>query len=54
MSAVKAPSYTKDVQIEEDVSFEALITNRQLLRGVLEAGYESPSPIQLKAIPPGV
>ncbi|CAG8653710.1 6349_t:CDS:2, partial [Paraglomus occultum] len=39
--------------IEEDVSFEALITNRQLLRGVLEAGYESPSPIQLKAIPPG-
>ncbi|CAG8516537.1 2915_t:CDS:10 [Ambispora leptoticha] len=53
MSAVKAPFHTQDVQIDEDVQFEALITNPALLRGVSEAGYERPSPIQLKAIPPG-
>ncbi|CAG8553777.1 5468_t:CDS:10 [Ambispora gerdemannii] len=53
MSAIKAPFHTRDVQIDEDVQFEALITNSTLLRGVSEAGYERPSPIQLKAIPPG-
>ncbi|KAG9299496.1 hypothetical protein G9A89_020667 [Geosiphon pyriformis] len=53
MSAVKAPFHTKDIKIDEDVRFEALISNQDLLQGILDAGYERPSPIQLKAIPPG-
>ncbi|CAG8562187.1 12879_t:CDS:10 [Acaulospora colombiana] len=44
---------TKDVHIDEDVNFESLITNKDILRGLTEAGYDRPSPIQLKAIPPG-
>ncbi|CAG8525020.1 10517_t:CDS:10 [Cetraspora pellucida] len=44
---------TKDVQIDEDVNFESLITNQNILRGLSEAGYDRPSPIQLKAVPPG-
>jgi ATP-dependent RNA helicase DDX20 len=44
---------TKDVQIDEDVNFQVLISNPNILKGLSEAGYERPSPIQLKAIPPG-
>ncbi|CAG8437134.1 10450_t:CDS:10 [Scutellospora calospora] len=52
MSKIKIDR-TKDVQIDEDVNFESLITNQNILRGLLEAGYDRPSPIQLKALPPG-
>ncbi|CAG8666081.1 3143_t:CDS:10, partial [Funneliformis caledonium] len=44
---------TSDVQIDENVNFEVLISNPNIIRGLSEAGYERPSPIQLKAIPPG-
>src|SRR5215213_8330411 len=44
---------TKDVQIDEDINFQVLISNPNILKGLSEAGYERPSPIQLKAIPPG-
>lgn len=44
---------TKDILIDESVNFEALITNKNLLKGLKVAGYDIPSPIQLKAIPPG-
>ena len=33
------------------LQFEDLKLNRQLLNAVEEAGYESPTPIQAKAIP---
>ncbi|KAF0554419.1 DEAD-domain-containing protein [Gigaspora margarita] len=52
MSKIKIDR-TKDVQIDEDVNFESLIANQNILRGLLEAGYDRPSPIQLKAVPPG-
>ncbi|CAG8572537.1 12807_t:CDS:10 [Dentiscutata erythropus] len=52
MSKIKIDR-TKDVQIDEDVNFESLITNQNILRGLSEAGYDRPSPIQLKAVPPG-
>ncbi|CAG8462551.1 8572_t:CDS:10 [Racocetra fulgida] len=52
MSKIKIDR-TKDVQIDEDVNFESLITNQNILRGLIEAGYDRPSPIQLKAVPPG-
>ncbi|KAI9253364.1 P-loop containing nucleoside triphosphate hydrolase protein [Phascolomyces articulosus] len=44
---------SRDVQINEDVDFEALIQNKQLLKGLEQAGYARPSPIQLQAIPLG-
>ncbi|KAJ2959325.1 hypothetical protein NQZ79_g5240 [Umbelopsis isabellina] len=44
---------SRDVQIEEDVQFDALIKNKDLLKGIKASGYEKPSPIQLKAIPLG-
>ncbi|RIB25130.1 P-loop containing nucleoside triphosphate hydrolase protein [Gigaspora rosea] len=52
MSKIKIDR-TKDVQIDEDVNFESLISNQNILRGLSEAGYDRPSPIQLKAVPPG-
>jgi ATP-dependent RNA helicase DDX20 len=42
-----------DVDIEEKVEFNSLIQNEQLLFGLKKSGYETPSPIQLKAIPLG-
>ncbi|CAI2172473.1 1058_t:CDS:10 [Funneliformis geosporum] len=44
---------TSDVQIDEEVNFEVLISNPNIIKGLSKAGYERPSPIQLKAIPPG-
>ncbi|KAI9484666.1 P-loop containing nucleoside triphosphate hydrolase protein [Zychaea mexicana] len=44
---------SRDVQINEDVDFEALVQNKQLLKGLEQAGYARPSPIQLQAIPLG-
>ncbi|KAI8138855.1 P-loop containing nucleoside triphosphate hydrolase protein [Fennellomyces sp. T-0311] len=44
---------SRDVQINEDIDFEALVQNKPLLQGLEQAGYERPSPIQLQAIPLG-
>lgn len=42
-----------DVHIDEQVEFDSLVQNPGLLIGLKKAGYERPSPIQLKAIPLG-
>ncbi|KAI7895903.1 P-loop containing nucleoside triphosphate hydrolase protein [Mucor mucedo] len=42
-----------DVHIDEQVDFDSLLQNPQLLEGLKKSGYEKPSPIQLKAIPLG-
>ncbi|KAI9467977.1 MAG: P-loop containing nucleoside triphosphate hydrolase protein [Benjaminiella poitrasii] len=42
-----------DVAIDEKVEFSTLLQNKQLLQGLKKAGYEQPSPVQLKAIPLG-
>ncbi|XP_032218791.1 probable ATP-dependent RNA helicase DDX20 isoform X2 [Nematostella vectensis] len=44
---------TTDVLIEEQIDFHSLLLSPTLLRGLNEAGFEKPSPIQLKAIPLG-
>ena len=44
---------TGDVLIEENVDFERLLLSEQILKGLKSAGFERPSPIQLKAIPLG-
>ncbi|XP_059806269.1 probable ATP-dependent RNA helicase DDX20 [Hypanus sabinus] len=48
-------SRTGDVLLTEDerVDFEALLLTQPVLEGLKEAGFERPSPIQLKAIPLG-
>ncbi|KAF9435544.1 DEAD (Asp-Glu-Ala-Asp) box polypeptide 20 [Entomortierella beljakovae] len=45
--------HSKDVQINEDLDFSSLVQHPVLLAGLIEAGYQRPSPIQLKAIPLG-
>jgi ATP-dependent RNA helicase DDX20 len=44
---------TQDVKITEEVTFEGLILSDSTLKGLTESGFESPSPIQLVAIPLG-
>jgi len=44
---------TKDIKIEEDVTFFQLGFSQAILDGLMSAGFYRPSPIQLKAIPLG-
>lgn len=44
---------TKDVEINEDVSFRDMMLSEQVLAGLTKCNFEKPSPIQLRAIPIG-
>ncbi|XP_076448682.1 uncharacterized protein LOC143285303 [Babylonia areolata] len=44
---------TSDVIISETVDFSGLLLSKPVLNGLKNAGFERPSPIQLKAIPLG-
>lgn len=44
---------TKDIQLAEHVDFAGLLLSEPLLKGLNNAGFIRPSPIQLKAIPLG-
>lgn len=44
---------TKDVKIQEDVIFFQMGLQQDVLDGLIAAGFQRPSPIQLKAIPLG-
>jgi len=44
---------TKDIELDENVSFDDLLLSKQVLDGLKSAGFFKPSPIQLKAIPLG-
>ena len=44
---------TGDVLINENVNFDGLLLSESILKGLKTAGFERPSPIQLKAIPLG-
>lgn len=44
---------TKDIELEENVSFEDLKLSKKVLDGLKAAGFYKPSPVQLKAIPLG-
>ncbi|CAH1783028.1 unnamed protein product [Owenia fusiformis] len=46
-------SRTGDVAIQENVEFSGMLLSHAVLLGLKEAGFERPSPIQLKAIPLG-
>ena len=45
--------HSSDVRISEDLDFSSLVSNPALLKGLVESGYQRPSPIQLKTIPLG-
>ncbi|KAF9978176.1 DEAD (Asp-Glu-Ala-Asp) box polypeptide 20 [Actinomortierella ambigua] len=53
ITAVHSRFQSADVRIKEDLDFSSLISSPLLLRGLTAAGYQRPSPIQLKAIPLG-
>jgi len=44
---------TSDIKIEEDVTFFQMSLPQDVLDGLISAGFQKPSPIQLKAIPLG-
>lgn len=44
---------TKDIELDENVSFSDLLLSKPILDGLKSAGFFKPSPIQLKAIPLG-
>ena len=44
---------TSDIHVSEDVTFAGLLLSDPVLRGLKRAGFERPSPIQLRAIPLG-
>ncbi|KAL2746665.1 putative ATP-dependent RNA helicase ddx20 isoform X1 [Vespula maculifrons] len=50
---VKKKPRTKDVKILEDVTFSQMGLSQYILNGLANCGFQSPSPIQLKAIPLG-
>ncbi|XP_006895791.1 PREDICTED: probable ATP-dependent RNA helicase DDX20 [Elephantulus edwardii] len=47
------PTRTGDVLLDEPGDFESLLLSRLVLEGLRAAGFERPSPVQLKAIPLG-
>lgn len=44
---------TTDVLTDDQVDFRSLLLSHHVLNGLIDAGFEKPSPIQLKAIPLG-
>ena len=44
---------TGDVLTDEQLDFASLLLRPEVLQGLNDAGFEKPSPIQLKAIPLG-
>lgn len=49
----KDKTRTDDVIISESVDFSSLLLSKSVLKGLTDAGFQKPSPIQLKAIPLG-
>ncbi|ESO82336.1 hypothetical protein LOTGIDRAFT_223393 [Lottia gigantea] len=50
---INSKKRTQDVLMSENVDFAGLLLSEPVQRGLLAAGFEKPSPIQLKAIPLG-
>lgn len=50
---IQGKSRTGDVLINENVNFSGLLLSDNILSGLDKAGFQRPSPIQLKAIPLG-
>jgi superfamily II DNA/RNA helicase len=45
---------TSDIEVGQDnIYFDELLLSPDILKGLKEAGYSKPSPIQLQAIPLG-
>lgn len=44
---------TRDVLLSENIYFSSLILPAEILKALTDAGFEKPSPIQVKALPIG-
>ena len=53
MDDKKVKERTKDIELNENATFDDLMLNEDVLKGLKLANYSKPSPIQLKAIPLG-
>lgn len=49
----KSKPRTKDIEPDENVTFDDLFLSQSILDGLKKASFFKPSPIQLKAIPLG-
>lgn len=50
---IESRKRTDDVLLSEDIEFSSLLLSPPVLQGLASAGFQKPSPIQLKAIPLG-
>ncbi|XP_041952879.1 probable ATP-dependent RNA helicase DDX20 [Alosa sapidissima] len=50
---IESRKRTDDVLLSEDIEFSSLLLSPLVLQGLSSAGFQKPSPIQLKAIPLG-
>lgn len=50
---IEARKRTEDVILSEGIDFGSLLLSQPVLDGLSAAGFQKPSPIQLKAIPLG-
>lgn len=50
---LKSKRRTKDIELDENVTFDDLMLSKPVSDGLKQAGFIKPSPIQLKAIPIG-
>lgn len=50
---ITAVPRTKDIELSENVEFKDMCLSEKVLKGLNEAGFVRPSPVQLKSIPVG-
>ncbi|KAL2103210.1 hypothetical protein ACEWY4_000078 [Coilia grayii] len=50
---IESRKRTDDVLLSENIEFSSLLLSEPVLKGLTSAGFQKPSPIQLKAIPLG-
>lgn len=51
--SLETKTRTKDVILDENISFHSLFLPENILKGLSDAGFQKPSPIQKKALPMG-
>lgn len=51
--SIEGTKRTDDVIIKETTTFESLLLQEKVLKGLKKNGFIKPSPIQLKSIPVG-
>lgn len=50
---LESKNRTKDVIIDGNITFESLMLDDSILKGLRDCGFKKPSPIQCKSVPVG-